>query len=553
MFVVAAAIAPWPAQAQVACQSGDNAQACVNPDGTTIGFVRTNANGAEVTNSGTVGTVIETDGANSGVTNSGTVGAYILTFGANSGVTNSGTVGTYIRTFGDNSGVTNSGTVGTYIWTFGDNSGVTNSGFVGSGAAGDGIFLYDLNPNLTLLPGSVIRGQIGLFGSGTQTLNIGNGLSVALTFGTPPDVINTFGAPYVQSGNQVAVVDATALSQHDEMLADLTSGIFNSVHARLGGIGGPSANGFGGMQLGMNGMMQLGGGTMMHLGSADIGPSSSRAAAPSRGGLWAQAFGGRRNADAGNGTVGSGTTYVGGIAGIDGRLQPGVIIGAFGGASQADLEVDFNSQKMDADSYFGGGYVSLQRRGMFAHLMVTGGQTDYDSTRRVANNLAPTGIEIARASFDGSFVSPELTIGSQFTFAGLTVEPSARGRYAYLSLDGYTETGAADGFSVGDRDVSLWLGRLQLAFPVEVDGARFAPRIGVEAWTSDSDRISAELLGQAISFSPGGDDNAVTGFVGATATVSLGAGAAAYLDGEVHFGDDGVARSEAHGGIKISF
>jgi hypothetical protein len=75
----------------------------------------------------------------------------------------------------------------------------------------------------------------------------------------------------------------------------------------------------------------------------------------------------------------------------------------------------------------------------------------------------------------------------------------------------------------------------------------------VQAWTSDDDTISAILLGQAITFSPGGDDNEVTGFVGATATTSLGSGTSAFLDGEVYVDEEGLAGSEARGGIKVSF
>ena len=501
-----------------------------------------------VTSSGSVGNEITTFGANSGVTSSGSVGDEITTFGDNSGVTSSGSVGDEITTFGDNSGVTNLGSVGSDITTFGDNSGVVNSGAVGSGAAGDGIFIFGLNPNLTLLPGSVIQGDLDLSGGGTRTLNVGNGLSVALTFITPPDVINTFGAPFVQLGNQVAVVDPTALSQQDEMLVDLTSGIFNSIHARLSGAGGGASNSFAGMSLGAGSLMQLGS-AKMHLGTKDFSPTATR----DTGGIWAQAFGGLRNDDASRPAVGSDTEYYGGIAGIDGWLMPGVRVGAFGGGSQAELEVDFNSQDLDADSYFGGAYASLIQNGFFAHLMLTAGETEYDSTRRVANNLAPGGIELARASYDGTFISPELTVGTTMSFGGFALEPSARVRYAHLSVDGYAETGASDNFSVGSRDVELWLGRLQLAMPITSAVGTLSPRIGVEAWSSDDDTISAVLLGQAISFSPGGDDDEVTGFVGATATTNLGPNASAFIDGEIHMDDDGLSRTEARGGVKFGF
>jgi len=318
-------------------------------------------------------------------------------------------------------------------------------------------------------------------------------MNVALTLNAAPDVIDTSGAPFAVAGNRVAVLDPTAIGKHDEMLSDLTSGIFNSIHARLAGAGG-TPSGFAGMSLGLGSAMQLGG--AMSLGTKDAGP-----AAPRRDGvgIWAQAFGGTRYEQASGATGGAGHDYHGGIAGIDGWLTPGIRIGAFGGAARSDLEVDFRTQDLAADSYFGGAYASLQRNGLFARLMLTAGLSQYDSTRRVANNLAAGGIEIARAAYDGTFLSPELTIGSRFTIAGITLEPSARVRYAHLWLDGYAETGASDNLSIGARGVSLWQGRAQLAMPFTSESGTLAPRIGVEAWTSD-DTVSASLLGQAISF-----------------------------------------------------
>ncbi len=260
-----------------------------------------------------------------------------------------------------------------------------------------------------------------------------------------------------------------------------------------------------------------------------------------------------RNEDAKQPTVGSDTKYFGGVAGIDGWVMPGVRIGAFGGASQADLDVDFNSQDIEADSAFGGAYASFVQNGFFAHLMVTAGRTDYDSKRRVANNLVATGIETATASYDGTFISPELTVGTSVSLGGVALEPSARGRYANLSLGGYSETGASDNLTVHGRDVSLWLGRLQLAMPISSEAGTLSPRVGVEAWSSNNDNVSAVLLGQAISFNPGGDDHEVTAFLGVTATASLGYGAMAFVDGEAHADGDGIARTEARGGMKVSF
>ena len=361
-----------------------------------------------------------------------------------------------------------------------------------------------------------------------------------------PNTIN-IGAPFAISGTQLAVLDTTAFAQQDELLADLTGGIFNSIHARLAGGGAASFNSVSAMQVGMSPMML--GGAMMNLGAAESATEAPQATP----GVWADVFGGLRNDDATATTFASDTQYFGGVAGIDGRLMPGVLVGAFGGAARSTLDVALNGEAIEADSFFGGGYASFRGNRSFAHVMITAGTSDYDSNRRIANNLVAGGLETASASYDGAFISPEVTIGTTLEVGGFTIEPSARGRYAFLSLDGYTETGSAANLTVGDQDVSLWLGRMQIAFPFATEQVTFAPRVGVEAWTSDNDNVSAVLLGQAIAFAPGGDDSQVTGFIGATATTRLSASASAFLDGEVHAGDDGLTRSEARAGVKVNF
>ena len=126
-------------------------------------------------------------------------------------------------------------------------------------------------------------------------------------------------------------------------------------------------------------------------------------------------------------------------------------------------------------------------------------------------------------------------------------------RYAHLSVDSYAETGSTGALTVSDRDISLWQGRFQIAFPIVSAAGRLAPRIGVEASTSDSGNVSGVLLGQAITFDPGGDDETVTGFLGITATSNLGANAHVYFDGEVHAGEDNIERSEARAGIIVRY
>jgi outer membrane autotransporter protein len=339
------------------------------------------------------------------------------------------------------------------------------------------------------------------------------------------------------------------LSQQDEMLADLTSGVFNSVHARLSDAARGSVSGYSGMKLGMGSMpMRLGGGSHMNLGTEDISPRSSNNAAA----FWAQAFGGARDEDA-SGVIGASEhELAGGIAGVDGTVMPRFRLGAFVGGSHANLETSYNTQELDTDSYFAGLYASTRQNRWFANGMLTSGQSEFESSRDVLNNLVSNGIQTANASYNGTFISPEVTLGAALPIGGgLVIEPSVRGRYAFLSIDSYTETGASDSLMVGGRDISLWLGRAQLAFSYASEAGRIAPRIGVEGWMSDDDAISAVLIGQAISFNAGGDDE-VTGFIGATATSHFG-GLSAFVDGEVHVGEDGFGRAEARAGIAMNF
>ena len=329
------------------------------------------------------------------------------------------------------------------------------------------------------------------------------------------------------------------------MLSDLTSGIFNAVHARLSGsIRGP--RGFVGMQLAESSSTAFGGRlNLLSEGSRSIAGNSDQSS-----GVWVQAFGGYRDEDATRTSASATHSYAGGIAGADGWLSRYMQIGAFAGGANGDLDVPL-SQDIDVDSLFGGAYANLTTGSTFLRVLLTAGTSDHDSTRRVANNLTEGGIQLAKASYDGHFVSPELAAGMMWDLGWLAIEPSARLRYAHLSLDGYNETGAAGNFSVGDRDLSVWLGRAQLAFPFISDVGTLSPRIGIEAWSSDNERISGVLLGQALSFKPGGEQDDFTGFVGVTGTTTLGReGLHAFVDFEIHAEDDGFARSQAQGGIR---
>ena len=470
------------------------------------------------------------------------IGGFVQTIGNGFSVTNSGSVGTFLQTIGANSPVTNSGSVGTFLQTFGANSGVTNSGSVGSGAAGDGIFIFGLNPTLTLLPGSVIQGQINLSGAGTRTLKVGNGLSIANTFITPPNVINAYGAPFAVSGNQVAVVDPTTLSTQGEQLADLTGGISSTLFSRLNGL----RNGVSGVTTNTRPMYVAG-------AKDGFAPASSGRE------YWVQGFGSYRDQDGDGPSLDSDLYVAGLVSGVDAQASASTRVGFFLGGSWGEVENIFNTQQTETDSFFGGVYASRLNGRTAIDAALTLGWSDYERERQVANNLAPGGLQTATAGYDGFLVSPEISFTRPFWPMGKRIEKVVTLRYAGLFLDGFSETGAADAFTVSDRDVHIGVARAALALPVERtsdDGShsRLTLTGGIEGRTQfGDDTLSGTLLAQNITFDPGSDDGAIAGFAGITGEHTTPGGLTAFMSIEGKVEDEDTHQVSARGGIRVRF
>lgn len=70
---------------------------------------------------------------------------------------------------------------------------------------------------------------------------------------------------------------------------------------------------------------------------------------------------------------------------------------------------------------------------------------------------------------------------------------------------------------------------------------------------ADDGRVAATMFGQTVSFTPGGKTDDLTGFIGIRAMPNLGHGISAFVDGEVHMGNDGFARSEARARLIVRF
>jgi uncharacterized protein with beta-barrel porin domain len=429
---------------------------------------------------------------------------------------------------------------------------LTNSGTIIGGTRPAIAELLAADTTLTLNAGSNIQGIIDL-GGGLNTLNVGNGLSIANTFfsgprGGPPIPIanvpiigTTNGAPFAINGNKIAVVDPTGLAMEDEIVVDITNGIAHTVFGALNAARTGSSTA-------TNGNAQT-----MYLSAAHEVPNASPSTRPR---IWAKGFGSSRTQDGKSPTVDADHRIGGLVSGMDGVISAGTRAGGFLGGSTGTVDVAFDSQESDIDSIYGGVYLGTQMGSANVDVLITAGWTNHDWERQVANNLAPGGIQTGAADYDGYFVSPEASVTLAPAF-GLV--PSARVRYIGYFLDGFTETGALGDLSVGDRDLHIVQGRFQLAAPIITSGAdssytRIEPYVGIEGRALLSgDNVGAVLLGQTLSFDPGGEDEVGGLFAGINASARIASNIDLYGNIEVAAETGSSERIGGNIGFRISF
>jgi hypothetical protein len=393
-----------------------------------------------------------------------------------------------------------------------------NSGYaIGEGGGGDTV--------LTLLPGSIIVGNIGIegLGGGNDTLVVGSGLNLASTFAgvgsvdeiVAPGALVTRTAAGVY-GDLIVVADTSSLAAEDNALSDTTKAISGVLSAEL----------------------------------------DKNQAMPARN-LWAKGFGSaarRRGAANAPANIRFGGLMTGADA-ILGETR----LGLFGGVSAGGIGVAVeNGQTIDTKSYFGGAYGRYETGSYHVDFAFTGGIVANDSTRIVANNFVQSGLETATASYNSYFLAPEITVGTETGFGRYGLKPSATLRYGFVRSGGYTETGLTNGnLEVGARTSHVLDARLQVAMPVETrmrDAELvFQGRRG-RASCPGRRHLRRHQMGETFTaFDPGGDRLSAGAFAGFDFSRQLNDTASLFASAEFGTGSETAIRANAEIGVKVGF
>lgn len=407
-----------------------------------------------ITNTGTISTAGEDSYGIAGfstasdvmITNAGAIlttgrnGHGIIAGGPFGTFTNSGTISTTgIEAYGIYSTrmdatLINSGTISVAgigsvgIISVEQNATLTNSGSIISEQY-DAIFLLGTNATLNLLAGTVIQGGIRFDPAAENTVSFGPGLNALMTFYDIPDTILTGDNPYAVNGTTIAVLDRGGFALSDDMALTLASDV-------AGMTGGP--------------------GQCVASADGSTGDDACDTEA------WLAGFGGFGGRSDSSDLAGYDYASGGAVAGLEFTPGGGVSGGVFLGAMAARGTVG-ESQDTTQRGGVVGGHAGFAQDGHFADFYAALGVLQIDSERSVADNTVDGGLALASASQAGYFISPAVTIGADLEAGAGILTPSLRLRYTALSLDGYSESGAADAVVVDDRLVHELELRAQLA------------------------------------------------------------------------------------------
>ena len=482
-----------------------------------------------VTASGSISTTgydgdgIYAEGGTNTISNSGTIsttGAYgygIYAEGGANTISNSGTIsimGDYgygIVASGGTNTISNSGTISTTgangygIIAGGGANTISNSGTIIS-AQSYAIYFSGSGNTLNLNIPSFLGGGVYL-GSGT-TLNVVSGASNSVLWSTTgtltgsPSLSGPVPIFFNTSTGMLATFDPTGFAGASDVLADTTGNVSKLIHSRLDGLGNS---------------------------------------------WWMSGFGSEAKYDGSTATLERYYSHSGMALGYDTKVSPDLTLGALTGYGRGSFTADSSyARSFDNESY--GGFVGIygQQRwqDMFVDVALSAGFLEHTDARFVNDNAASLGVSGSRATYTSWWVSPQATVGMNVHLGeGWTAIPAAHLRYAYQSIEGYTETGGGDANAqVGGRTVQMVESRPELGVRKTLQLSSVGPLTvdGRAGWLYRSalgdNTVRLTMIDQSKSVATEMRDRSAA-FVGVALSLELPNDMTFKLHGETVFGD----------------
>lgn len=392
---------------------------------------------------------------------------------------------------------------------------IRNTGTIGSDdATGTAIFEASaFDTTLDLGAGSVLIGHVDI-SQGNDTLRIGHGLNLALTFdGSAPETITAEGQPYVVVGNTVYSADTGAIGAIGQAVDDMSGAIAASYLGALGK-GYDEKGEAGAPRFWMSGL--------------------------TGGGSTAASFDQR---------------FAGVTAGADFGPDLGTRTGFFIGYAQ--VKIEGGGSDLPFDSIFGGLYASRQYQDLTVHAGITAGTANSGgATRIIADNTVDTGLRSVDGEQNAAFVS----LGAEF------IKPWVGDNYSFESVFGLRYTGVFAGdYSEGDpMGISFEGGSSHIfaasllsrkPFQQVTDSGVLTGNLhaGLEAQAVNASAVDGSLGGIDVSFA--GQENAPTlGLLAGAATeFRFAKGSSLYGSFDAVARTDSSANWRANAGFKLTF